>query len=755
MSALHVVVQTRPDSNSSNHSNALTGLLDLIVDGVNITARLRDGQSLATLAELARAVAALNLGRRERAVLQLYTADDVWELGFEPDGDQTRLSLFRCGSVPDVAVFERCVASVDLHSGILAALDDALQSEAVKGSTRRALASARITLAGAPAISHPKRRSVALQADGSAGSFRIRANAEFRKSELSFGSTQVERSDLHSLLIEGTLTLGNEHPLRLERTQLFLLAERLLDLTREVLDSWQAARPLFRRVTTPNARFALRFTAADNQIELKVANLNTYPKQPLFFLELSCPDFVGAVVDFVETLADAYVKADPSQIQNLRLRGLVNEAQFVKAQRQQTATDDSVTNPEPESYREFFPPRGRRKEGAWSQGGSMRFTPRWVATIPGLDLKATFLCGDRLVVGSSRETACIDRDSGAVLWRNRCAPAGCVVTPAGLVRIHADGQLISHDLDTGEPRFTLGLTPCMAGGTTGAVVHSPGLPRLLIVTEGDRRITAVDLVSGDVRWRYTGNVPTAYRVKRAGKLLLVSSGDSALLALDVCTGEIVWRLRARLPFTGDISVEHDSAFALSGANGGNWTLHHLDPWTGKQRWEVALEERAVPGQSPVVTPEAVVIPTCDTSGVGARAYDRVTGKLLWEHVPGLASTTASWLAVDDVIVINTDAGLLLALDAKTGQFRFNHVFSRNREADQPRRLAPVLRNGALFVPQHEVHVVRPRDGELLGTVPTDLIPDLLRVDERCSVYVAEESGHLAAFAVAPKLSLVL
>ena len=66
----------------------------------------------------------------------------------------------------------------------------------------------------------------------------------------------------------------------------------------------------------------------------------------------------------------------------------------------------------------------------------------------------------------------------------------------------------------------------------------------------------------------------------------------------------------------------------------------------------------------------------------------------------------------------------------------------------------MLRNGALFVPQHQVHVIRPRDGEVLGTLPSDLIPDLLRVDERCSAYIAEESGHLAAFSVAPRLCLV-
>ena len=32
--------------------------------------------------------------------------------------------------------------------------------------------------------------------------------------------------------------------------------------------------------------------------------------------------------------------------------------------------------------------------------------------------------------------------------------------------------------------------------------------------------------------------------------------------------------------------------------------------------------------------------------------------------------------------------------------------------------------------------------------------DLLRVDERCDVYIAEESGHVVSFAAGPRLSLV-
>jgi hypothetical protein len=106
------------------------------------------------------------------------------------------------------------------------------------------------------------------------------------------------------------------------------------------------------------------------------------------------------------------------------------------------------------------------------------------------------------------------------------------------------------------------------------------------------------------------------------------------------------------------------------------------------------------------------------------------------------------------VIANSAAGTLLCIESATGQLRFNHVFPRHVDADQPRRLEPILRNGALFIPQHQVHVVRPGDGDVIGTVPSDLIPDRLRVDERCDVYLAEESGHLAAFGAAPGLTLV-
>jgi len=280
------------------------------------------------------------------------------------------------------------------------------------------------------------------------------------------------------------------------------------------------------------------------------------------------------------------------------------------------------------------------------------------------------------------------------------------------------------------------------------------LPRLLAVAERDRMVTAIDLVSGDVRWRYTAPRPAAFKLRRAGRLLLVAGGDSALVALDASTGEVVWRVRERLPFTGDLCIDRDALFATAGGPVGPTRLVHVDLWRGEVRWARELPARPTPGQAPLVTPEGVAVPTRDRRGSGLLAFDRETGELRFGHEPGLCAPTTAWLAVDDVLIGNAASGALVGIDARNGNTRYHRSFPRHVDADQPRRLEPILRSGALFVPQHQVHVVRPSDGSELGVLPSDLIPDLLRVDEDLNVYVAEESGHVAAFGIAPRLSLV-
>jgi outer membrane protein assembly factor BamB len=759
MSAIVVVVRPRPSSAPDPALAPLHGLFDVLVDGINVTARVGEGQALTVLGELGLAVAALGSGRRDRATLPLYSEDEVWELGLEAAGDDVLITVFRSGPAPEVAVHERRVGFAELRAGVIAALEEA-PARKVPAGARAQLELARRTLAASSVIRRVAAERAPIEiAPRVARGFGFFARAAFRQPPITSADqrdSELERADLHALLVRGevgisvrrrTFSLGPSFP--------FLLAERLAALAEDVLDALQTGRPLFRRIELAGSRVGVRRDQPDGPLAVSVRAANAAPDSPpLTFPAIEPLVFVQAVIRFCRALADGFQRTDPSQLRNLRLGALSTAASALWDRIEDGRTLDSLTNPEPDSYRSLPPPQRKSEAvGRWEHGGKMRFLPRWVATVPNIDLGATFLCGDRLLIGSARETACIERASGGLLWRMPTSRAVSLVTPSGLARLHPDGRVALHGLENGQIRFTTEITPRARSGMSGAVVHGVGLPKLLVLSEGERQLTAIDLVSGEVRWRHTARRAASFRVRRAGRLLLVASSDFCLFALDAATGEVVWRLRERHPFTGDVSVSHDSALAISGAPG-SATLHHIDPWSGEQRWSAPLEDRPLPGQPPLLSSPAVVVAVRDRRGAGLRAFARDSGEELWAHEPGFSAPTSAFLAVDDAIVVNSAAGTLSSVEAATGALRFSHVFPRHVDADHPRRVEPVLRSGALFVPQFHVHVVRPRDGEIIGSVPTDLIPDLLRVDERCDVYVAEESGHVAAFGVAPKLTLV-
>lgn len=759
MPAIEVLVRT--STTASRPSDELpSGLLDFIVDGINLTARLGRGAASALLAELCAGVVAISRGKRDRFTVAFYSGEEAWEIGLETDATAVLVSVYRTAPSPLVAVHDRRVELVALRRALLQAIDEATGSEERAHGPLTAARSALET--PGPSYGRPALRRVAVTVSTPEGEpVVIVSEARFRAiSPRAAGSQdepRVERSDLCALLAKGSVTLqAGEAAVTLGGCYPFLLAEELVSLAEEAVRAERDERPLFRRSDIDKARLSLRSSPAGGGLVLKVRKErgDSLDQAGTALAGLDPRAFARAAAGFALGLEAAFSSTDPAQSSNLRLQHLTRAARSLEQELAAATTDDSLKNSDPESYRSFGLPRRESARGTWEHGGKMRFFPRWVAAVPSIELAATFQCGDRILVGSPRQTACLDRISGAVVWRRGLPRAVSVPTPFGLARITHDGEVTLLDLERGQPRFTLHLAPRSGGGAVGAVVNAPGLPRLLAVAERDRMVTAIDLVSGDVRWRYTAPRPAAFKLRRAGRLLLVAGGDSALVALDAATGEVVWRVRERLPFTGDVTIDRDALFATAGGPVGPTRLVHVDLWRGEVRWTRELPARPTPGQAPLVTPDAVIVPTRDRRGSGLLAYDRETGELRFGHEPGLCAPTTAWLAVDDVLIGNSASGALVGIDAKNGQTRYHRSFPRHVEADQPRRLEPVLRSGALFVPQHQVHVVKPSDGSELGVLPSDLIPDLLRVDEDLNVYVAEESGHVAAFGVAPRLSVV-
>jgi outer membrane protein assembly factor BamB len=741
-------------------------VLDLFIEGANVTAQVADTQATNVLRDLAHTIGILSKQPRGKGIVRFY--DEPWELCIERMGSHASLSVYRGGHDPQIAVYNRLVPFLDL----VTSARDALDAQVARLGGCVDAQGARNALNGPAAendtfgAEHFAHSTVVLDHQRDA-SLSFAAELCLPVHKLDDQESTVERADLHALLFRGrmfaevrgrSVDFGECHP--------FLVAERLVELAGSAFAAFERGILFNVRSEAMSTIVGLRL-GHDASVALTLGSRSRTAKQAVYtFPALPLVDFLESVVAFGRGLSRTLVRRDRAQASNLRLSQFRRKVREVSDSVRELTRQDERVNPSPEPYRAFAESARNSLPGTTTghRPARLRYVPRWQAIVPGLDLRATFLCGGRVIAAGGRELYCLERDQGDVLWRVPITRGASFVTPGGIARLDSEGLLSVHDFGTGEVTLQTRIEPRFGGPTVGAVVSGAGLPRLLIVTEGEHHWVAIDLTSGERRWRHAWGRgepmsrlgAKAVRIKRIGKLAYVTSGDTALSAIDVLSGALVWRVRDRLRFRALPTLDHDLLFAVAGGMASLSALHAIDPYAGAARWRSAIPQAltacTVEG-SPMVAGSTVAIAYRDGGQLRLAGYDRESGKHAWTSSP-VAESGTSWLAVDDLFIGNTPGAELIALCSRTGALRYRRALTSHLEPDVPRRLEPVLRSGALFVPNSDVRVIRPSDGELLGTIGgTDLIPDLLRVDERCDVYLAEESGHLAAFSAQTKLSI--
>jgi outer membrane protein assembly factor BamB len=742
--------------------------IDIFVGGVNVTARVEADQAPCVLRDLALVVLDLIEGRRMRAVVRFY--DTPWELGLcrvdGPHAPRVALSVVRTGEGCEVAVTERQADLAEVIVGTSAAIAAVLGAhEELDPALGAALAAAKLALDGAVDLgvfAPPAEVLATVDADSGA---RVSFGAELplrvhasRSNDADGPPSEV--ADLHALLGSGHLRvvvrgrekdLGELHP--------FLAAEQLVELGAQVLEAWERARPLHVRRALGRAasESALVDRSAMIGVRLDEAGALALTVGAAVFPSLEGPDLVDGIVTFGRALVRAVLRRDRSQSHNLRLSALKRRVRELSDRLREVARPagpfgaSDLVNAARASYQPYVQPTKPGKPASELPLRKLRYEARWTATVPGIDLRATFLCGDRLILSSARETACVQRDGGEELWKVPTVRATSLPTAGGLARLRGDGKLELRDFGDGSVVWTQPCAPRSKGTPAACTIVAPGLPRLLVATDGDRHLVAFDLTSGEPRWRHALVRPGPIRIRRAGRLLVVSSDESQLVALDAIDGRVVWRVRDRLRFAAPVAIEREDLVAIAGEPGAMACLHVIDALSGARRWERPIHAPIATELAPMMIGGAIVIVTRDRRGLGLLALDRQTGVELWSSPTGTWAPGSSALAIDEMVVVNAPTGEAVALAARDGRAVWRHLFDAPLSGDAPRKLEPVLRSGALFLPQDKVRVLRPSDGAILGVVgPCDLVPDLLRVDERCDVYLAEESGHVAAFGASQK-----
>jgi hypothetical protein len=613
MTGLSLVAQRpeiSPVSTTSVENLAVRALFNLLLMERVPLAELPERDISAFVADLAYAIADLSAARRQRIALRLIQGADPWEIGFERAGTDLLVSLVRTSANPEVAFHERRV-NVDLLCARLMGALDALStrersrhdlvanappiddmdvpawSDAARTASARDYLRSRLPFVTEDSDAEPTFVSVEPTGDVP---ITIAADVLMRiPTGAAMMETGVLRSDLFALIFRGKLRIiVGEHARELRDVFVFLVAEQLVDLVVDALNAAALERPYYRRLTAGGAVCAVRLQG-EGHASLTIGmprRGNEERGQVWTFPAVDLNSLVQSVIAFARALARTIVRRDRTQAQNLRLHAFRARVRELGERIRQPGRDESKINDAPEGYRAFAaasrPPSFTEDDSLATS--RLRFTPRWLAAVPSIDLRATFLCGDAFVVGATRELSCLDRRTGEIVWTKQVPRATSVITPLGLARIEAEGALHLIDLLTGEVQWTTSLSPRTGTSTSGVIVNSPGLPRMIVVSEGTRHLAAVDLHGGDIRWRYASRRNGVFRVRRAGKLLVAASGEQSLVALDVLTGDVVWRVCDRRRFASHVAVDQESLFAVSGDGAfverGGAGLHHVDPWSG-------------------------------------------------------------------------------------------------------------------------------------------------------------------------------
>ncbi len=703
------------------------------------------------LPELTAAAVALAIGARRKTLLPLASA--AIEYALVRRGDSILVSCYGTASSPVVYQLDRAVPLRLLLDTCAQSMLDAgaqeLDSTARQIAIRVAERAMATKIAADPEGLAPpiNQRGGELESPGDHIPLAFGYEAAiYPSSSASHGrSTQA---DVHALLFDGHLwVFVRGRRLSLVRGPIMLAAHRMVVAVGTLIDSWDTARPTHVRLRAGAFQIALRKSSH----QLVSVELSSEGRGDLTATSLTIAEAALPILKLASDLLRSLTAADRGQSRNLRVRALRQEVRALRREIRARRSADSFVNLDPDRLRIQNSGETARPP-AMASLPSLQFEERWRACLEGLDAHSVFMCGDRLVIAAQTHLVAVSRDDGKVLWARPGQAAATLMAGTALIRLCADGEVELCSVEDGEPYCSTHITPRIGGPPVGLMAGGGNIPPVAVLTEGSHRLVAIDVRTGEPRWRFASRSGSEFRLTKVGRVLLVTCGEEAIHAIDIATGEDVWRFAERGCFQFKPLVSHETVVAAAVRGRREGALFAVDLYSGQPRWQRELQ--GPPTSDPCAAGEVVLVSTAGEEAI-LSAHCLQTGAPRWETKdPGLAIGGAG-LTIDETWVVNAPFGQLTALDVATGNLRWSTNLADALADEIPRRLEPVLRGGALFVPASSVHVVRPSDGQKLSaSLPCDLVPDLMRVDERGWVYVAEESGYVAGYAPKPVLTLI-
>ena len=255
---------------------------------------------------------------------------------------------------------------------------------------------------------------------------------------------------------------------------------------------------------------------------------------------------------------------------------------------------------------------------------------------------------DRVFIGDQDgEFACVDAKSGKLLWKY--ATDGPIDSAASFYR----GNVLFGSEDGNE---------CCLDAASGKLVWKADLEdqvRCQATIAGNRGYFAtcgatlyiIDLDKSATMNKVLIDAPTGCAAALGKDRVFVGNEDNQFLAVDLVKGEIAWRfenLAQPMPFRSSAAVAPDGIYVGSRDK----KLYAFDPQTGRLLWDFTT--RGMVDSSPVVVGDRVFFGSQDGRIYG---LDRKSGKEVWHYEAG-GKILASAAVAAGRLVIGSSSGHL-------------------------------------------------------------------------------------------------
>ncbi len=218
----------------------------------------------------------------------------------------------------------------------------------------------------------------------------------------------------------------------------------------------------------------------------------------------------------------------------------------------------------------------------------------------------------------------------------------------------------------------------------------------------DGSVYALDLATGQEKWRFKTDGPVISSPLVTAKTLYVGSNDGNVYALDITTGQEIWRFATQGEVSSSPMLMNDTIYVGSS----DQTLYALDAPTGALRWQFAT--KGAIGFAAAGVGGTVYVGSFDGT---LYAVDGESGQLLWQFETQGGVLSGPAVAGESVFFGSLD-GNVYAVNRRTGQGLWE--FATGDQVGSSRPMSTASSTWAATVAASmPVHWTRPRAGEVV------------------------------------------